>query len=208
MITKMTDMPTVNRRKTIISLTALGGMVALSAFGVLSILKAAILAAIVLLVTRCVTVVEARRSIELNVLIVIASALGISRALETTGAAGFLAQYLIGAAEGMGPIILLAAIYLITLIATEVITNNAAAALTFPIAVATAAQAGLDPKPFAIAIAIAASASFATPIGYQTNLMVYGPGGYRFRDFLKIGIPLNLLFLVVTVLVVPMVWKF
>jgi di/tricarboxylate transporter len=89
-----------------------------------------------------------------------------------------------------------------------VITNNAAAALIFPIAVATATQAGLDPKPFAIAIAIAASASFATPIGYQTNLMVYGPGGYRFRDFLKIGIPLNLLFMVVTVFVVPMVWKF
>jgi di/tricarboxylate transporter len=183
-------------------------MVALSALGVISILKAAVLAAMVLLLTRCVTVVEARRSIELNVLIVIASALGISRALEATGAAGFLAHYLIGAAEGMGPVGLLAAIYLITTVATEVITNNAAAALIFPIAVATAAQAGLDPKPFAIAIAIAASASFATPIGYQTNLMVYGPGGYRFRDFLKIGIPLNLLFLIVTVVIVPMVWKF
>ncbi len=208
MITRLTDMPTVNRKKTLISLSALGGMVALSAFGVISILKAAILAAIVLLVTRCVTVVEARRSIELNVLIVIASALGISRALETTGAAGFLANNLIQAAEGMGPVVLLTAIYLITSIATEVITNNAAAALVFPIAVATAAQAGLDPKPFVIAIAVAASASFSTPIGYQTNLMVYGPGGYRFRDFLKVGIPLNLAFLVVTVIVVPMIWKF
>jgi len=208
LITKLTDMPTVNRRKTAISLAALSGMVALSALGVISILKAAVLAAMVLLLTRCVTVVEARRSIELNVLIVIASALGISRALEATGAAGFLAHYLIGAAEGMGPVGLLAAIYLITTVATEVITNNAAAALIFPIAVATAAQAGLDPKPFAIAIAIAASASFATPIGYQTNLMVYGPGGYRFQDFLKIGIPLNLLFLIVTVVIVPMVWKF
>lgn len=208
MITRLTDMPTVNRKKTLISLSALGGMVALSAFGVISILKAAILAAIVLLVTRCVTVVEARRSIELNVLIVIASALGISRALETTGAAGFLANNLIQAAEGMGPVVLLTVIYLITSIATEVITNNAAAALVFPIAVATAAQAGLDPKPFVIAIAVAASASFSTPIGYQTNLMVYGPGGYRFRDFLKVGIPLNLAFLVVTVIVVPMIWKF
>lgn len=208
MITKMTEVPTVNRRKTFISLTSLCGMIALSAFGVISILKASILAAIVLLVTRCVTVVEARRSIELNVLIVIASALGISKALETTGAAGVLAHSLIQAAEGMGPIVLLAAIYLITSIATEVITNNAAAALIFPIAVATAAQAGLDPKPFIIVIAVAASASFATPIGYQTNLMVYGPGGYRFRDFIKIGIPLNLLFMLVTMLVVPMIWKF
>jgi len=208
MMSKVTDMPTVNRKKSIISLAALCGMVALSAFGVVSILKASILAAMVLLITRCVTVVEARRSIEINVLVVIASALGISKALETTGAAGFLAHYLIKAVEGTGPIVLLAVIYLITSIATEVITNNAAAALVFPIAVATAIQAGLDPKPFAIAIAIAASASFATPIGYQTNLMVYGPGGYRFRDFLKIGVPLNLLFMFVTVLVVPMVWTF
>jgi len=208
MISKVTDMPTVNRRKTIISLGALCGMVALSAFEVISILKAAILAAMILLVTRCVTVVEARRSIELNVLIVIASALGISRALEKTGAAGFLAEYLIRAAEGMGPIGLLAAIYLITTIFTEVITNNAAAALVFPIALAAAAQAGLDPRPFAVAIAVAASASFATPIGYQTNLMVCGPGGYRFRDFLRVGIPLNLLFLVMAITIIPLVWKF
>jgi di/tricarboxylate transporter len=208
MITKLTDLPVVNRRKTVLSLLALGGMILLSACGVVSILKAAILAAMILLVTRCVTVVEARRSIELNVLIVIASALGISKALEQTGAAGFLAGSLIRAAEGAGPLGLLAVIYLITTIATEVITNNAAAALIFPIAVATAAQAGLDPKPFVIAIAIGASASFATPIGYQTNLMVYGPGGYRFRDFFRIGIPLNLLFMAVSVFVIPLVWTF
>ena len=141
-------------------------------------------------------------------LIVIASALGISKALEQTGAAAFLAHSLIGLADGAGPLGLLAVIYLLTSVATEVITNNAAAALLFPIAVATAAQAGLDPKPFVIAIAIGASASFATPIGYQTNLMVYGPGGYRFQDFLKVGIPLNLLFMAVTVFVIPLVWTF
>ncbi len=208
MISKITDMPNVNRRKTIISVTALGGDGFIGAFGVLSILKAAILAAMVLLVSRCITVVEARRSIELNVLIVIAAALGISKALEITGAASFMAGYLIRLAEGMGPIGLLAVIFLITTVATEVITNNAAAALIFPIAVAAANQAGLDPKPFVIAIAIAASASFATPIGYQTNLMVYGPGGYKFRDFLKVGIPLNLLFMVVTLVVVPRIWSF
>ncbi len=208
MISKLTDLPAVNRRKTVISLLALGGMILLSAFGVLPIFKAAVLAAMILLITRCVTVVEARRSIELNVLIVIASALGISKALEQTGAAAFLAHSLIGLADGAGPLGLLAVIYLLTSVATEVITNNAAAALLFPIAVATAAQAGLDPKPFVIAIAIGASASFATPIGYQTNLMVYGPGGYRFQDFLKVGIPLNLLFMAVTVFVIPLVWTF
>jgi len=208
MISKMSEVVAVNRKQTVISLLTLFGMIALSAFGVMDILKAAILAAMVLLFTRCVTVVEARRSIELNVLVVIASALGISQALAKTGAAGFLAETVIQAVHGMGPIGLLAAIYLVTSLATEVITNNAAAALVFPIATAAAAQAGLDPKPFVIAIAVAASASFATPIGYQTNLMVYGPGGYRFRDFLRVGIPLNLIFMAVALLVIPLVWPF
>jgi di/tricarboxylate transporter len=208
MISKMSDVPVVNRRKTVITLLALTGMIVLAATSVMSILKAAILAAMVLLFSRCVTVVEARRSIELNVLIVIASALGISAALTKTGAASFLAEYVIKLAGGLGPLGLLAAIYLVTSLATEVITNNAAAALIFPIATASAAQAGLDPRPFVIAIAVAASASFATPIGYQTNLMVYGPGGYRFRDFLKVGVPLNLIFMAVAMTVIPLFWSF
>lgn len=208
MISKLTDIPTVNRRKSVVSLVALCGMVLLSGLGLLSVLKAAILAVIVLLVTRCITVVEARRSIELNVLIVIASALGISRALEATGAAGYLAARVIQVVDGVGPVGLLIALYCITSVATEVITNNAAAALVFPIAVSAATQAGFDPRPFVIGVAVAASASFATPIGYQTNLMVYGPGGYEFRDFLRVGLPLNLLFMVVAVTVIPRVWSF
>ncbi len=208
MISKVSDVPLVNRRKSVISLLSILLMVGLAATGVLDILEAAILAALVLLFTRTVTVVEARRSLELNVLIVIAASLGISRALEKTGAAAFIAGHLIEIVRGVGPVGLLAAVYLVTTILTEVITNNAAAALVFPIAVAAAAQAGLDPKPFAVAVAIAASASFSTPIGYQTNLMVYGPGGYRFRDFLRIGIPLNILFMVVSLVVIPLVWKF
>jgi di/tricarboxylate transporter len=208
MISRLTDLPVLNRRKTVITLVALAGMIGLAAFGVMDILKAAVLAAMILLFSRCVTVVEARRSIELNVLIVIASALGLSKALEKSGAAGFLANYVIFTVKELGPIGLLAAIYLVTSLATELITNNAAAALVFPIAMATAAQSGYDPRPFAIAIAIAASASFATPIGYQTNLMVYGPGGYRFSDFLCVGIPLNLLFMAVAMFVIPLVWTF
>lgn len=208
MISKVRDVPVANRRKTAIVLTALTGMVGLSAFGVMDILNAAILAAMILLFTRCITVVEARRSIELNVLIVIASALGISVALEKTGAASFLALQIIDAVSGFGPVGLLAAICLATTLLTELITNNAAAALVFPIAMSAAQNAGLDPKPFVIAIAISASASFATPIGYQTNLMVQGPGGYRFRDFLKVGVPLNILFMVVSILVIPLVWSF
>lgn len=208
MISKLTDVPVVNRRKTAITLVALFGMVGLAAFGIMDILNAAVLAVMVLLFSRCVTVVEARRSIELNVLIVIASALGISVALEKTGAARFLAMQIIDAVGHLGPLALLAAICIATSLLTEVITNNAAAALVFPIAMSAAQNAGLDPKPFVIAIAISASASFATPIGYQTNLMVQGPGGYRFRDFLRIGLPLNILFTVVSIIVIPMVWAF
>jgi di/tricarboxylate transporter len=208
MISRLTDMPVVNRRKTAITLLSLAGMVVLSATGVLDILIAAILAAIILIFSRCITVVEARRSIELNVLIVIATALGISAALEKTGAARFLAMQIIDAVSGFGPVGLLAAICLATTLLTELITNNAAAALVFPIAMSAAQNAGLDPRPFVVAIAISASASFATPIGYQTNLMVQGPGGYTFRDFLRVGLPLNLLFMVVSIVVIPLVWEF
>jgi di/tricarboxylate transporter len=109
---------------------------------------------------------------------------------------------------GDNPLAALVAVYLLTSFFTELITNNAAAVLLFPIALATAADLGLDPKPFVIAIMVAASASFATPLGYQTNLMVYGPGGYRFGDYLRIGLPLNLLMLLTTCLIVPRVWSF
>lgn len=208
MITKISDLPDFNRRKTFISLSTLAGMVVFAASGAMEILTAAMLAATILILTRCVTVVEARRSIELNVLIVIASALGISKALGKTGAAEFIAAHIVGSMHIFGPIGLLAAVYISTSLMTELITNNAAAALIFPIAISSSEQMGLNPMPFAIAVAIAASASFATPIGYQTNLMVYGPGGYKFTDFLKVGIPMNLTFMAISLLVIPMVWGF
>lgn len=208
LVSKISDLPRINRKKSIITFCALAGMVALSAAGLMDIFEAAILATLVLLFTRCITTVEARRSIELNVLIVIASSFGISKALEKTGAAAWLADQVIGSVEQWGVIGVLAAIYLMTTILTEVITNNAAAAVIFPIAMASAQQLHVDPKPFVIAIAISASASFATPIGYQTNMMVYGPGGYRAKDFFKVGVPLNILYMVVSILLIPLFWKF
>jgi di/tricarboxylate transporter len=102
----------------------------------------------------------------------------------------------------------LAAVYLTTMIFTELITNNAAAVLVFPIAVASAGSLGVSPMPFAMAVMMAASAGFATPIGYQTSLMVYGPGGYRFTDYLRFGVPLDLVLLLVCVVLIPMVWSF
>lgn len=184
-----------------------GGMVALATFGVLSMLKAAMLAALVMIITRCCSIRAARRAIEWEVLIVIAAAFGVGRALESTGAAGTLAQSLIDLARS-NPWVTLAIVYAVTGIFTELITNNAAAVLVFPIALAASRDLGVDFRPFAIAVMMAASASFATPIGYQTNLMVQGPGGYRFRDYLRVGLPLNILLGTITILLVPFIWPF
>jgi di/tricarboxylate transporter len=141
------------------------------------------------------------------VLLVIGAAIGIGTALRQTGLALLLAQSMI-AVVGDNPIMQLAAIYLATMALTEILTNNSAAVLMFPVALATASQAGVDPLPFMVAMTIAASCGFATPFGYQTNLMVYGPGGYRFSDFLRFGLPLNLLVAAITIALVPLVFPF
>jgi di/tricarboxylate transporter len=190
-----------------IAFTILLGMVTIVALGWLSMLKAAMLAAGLLILTRCLTWSEARKSIDWQVLLVIIAAFGIGRALDVTGAASFISENLIGLA-GDNPWLILILVYGVTSLFTELITNNAAAVLVFPIAISSAVQLGVSPMPFIIAIMVGASASFATPIGYQTNLMVYGPGGYHFSDYLRIGIPLNLLFWLMTVILAPIIWPF
>jgi len=208
MISTGTTMPALDRKKSVISIVCLTGMVILAGAGVMPIFNASILAASILLLTGTVTPTEARKSIEWNVLIVIACAFGISKAMDKTGAAALIAHGIINAVHGLGPLGLLGAVYFITSLMTEVITNNAAAALAFPIAISAASQAGVNPMPFVIAVAIGASAAFSTPFGYQTNMIVYGPGSYRFRDFIRIGLPLNFLFMVVALVVIPLVWRF
>jgi len=165
------------------------------------------LAAGLMLITGCCSVNTARKSVDWQVLLVIAASFGIGNALEITGLAKTIAENLI-ALGGGNPWVSLAIVYFVTTVFTEIITNNAAAVLVFPIALETARGLGVDIMPFAIAIMLAASASFATPIGYQTNLMVYGPGGYRFSDYLRIGLPLNIVYGVTTVLLAPLVWGF
>ncbi|MEE8555167.1 MAG: SLC13 family permease [bacterium] len=185
----------------------LAAMVATAALGWLSLLEAAMLAAGLMLITRCVTGTVARRSVDWQVLIVIAAALGIGRAVDATGLAQMVASALIGAA-GPHPWLVLAVVCGLTMLFTELITNIAAAVLVFPIAFAAAGDLGVSFMPFAITIMIGASASFATHLGYQTNLMVYGPGGYRYSDYLRAGLPLNLLVGTTTVLIAPLVWPF
>jgi len=188
-----------------IAWSILAGMVFLATTGILSMFQASFVAAGAMLLTRCTLTATARAGVDWQVLIVIAAALGIGNAMQVTGAAEIVAGGFIGFA-GNQPYLALAATYLITWMLTELITNNAAAVLIFPIAVSAAASLGVDFMPFVMTIIFAASASFSTPIGYQTNLMVYGPGGYHFSDFLKVGLPLNLIAGTITVLLVPVVW--
>ena len=143
-----------------------------------------------------------------DILITIACALAISKAMENSGVADLLASYIIGLSHSHGPYVLLAAMFIITNIFTELITNNAAAALSFPLALSISQQLGVSPMPFFVVICMAASASFSTPIGYQTNLIVQGIGNYKFTDFVRIGLPLNIITFLISVFVIPQIWSF
>jgi di/tricarboxylate transporter len=170
-------------------------------------LKASLLAAGLMIITRCTSGREARRSVDWQVLIVIAASFGLGTALQNTGAAESIAISLIELAGGNAGISL-AFMFAATALLSAVATNNAAAVIMFPIALTTANSLGVSLMPFVLTLMVAASASFATPIGYQTNLMVYGIGGYRFLDYLRIGIPLTLLVGLTTIIVVPLFWHF
>jgi di/tricarboxylate transporter len=202
--------------RAVTALAILGGMVVLATsfehvpFFVergFTMLHAALLAAGLMLITRCCSVEHVRRTIDWQVLIVISATLGIGTALSTTGLAAALADGMVALA-GPEPMAQLAMIYIVTMLLTELLSNTTAVVLAYPIALANAAQLGVDHMPFVVALAIAGSCGFATPIGYQTNLMVYGPGGYRFVDFLRFGAPLNLVVAAVTLLVTPRVFPF
>lgn len=178
-----------------------------AALGRITMLKGALLAAAAMILLRCCTLTEARRAVDWQLLVTIGAALGVGQALEKTGAASVIAGSLIDLAGG-NPWLSLLFVHVITSVLTEMVTNNAAAALMFPFALATAGSLGVNPIPFVVSIMMAASASFATPLGYQTNLMVYGPGNYRFSDYLRAGIPMNILNTVVTVTLAPRIWPF
>jgi di/tricarboxylate transporter len=190
-----------------LALTILAAMVVVAGFEWLDMLTAALVAGLLMILARCCTTAEARQSIDWSVLLVIGASLGIGQALDTSGAAQIVAGKLINMASGH-PWMVLTMVYLVTMIFTELITNNAAAVLVFPIALAAARSLEVSFMPFAITIMIAASGGFATPIGYQTNLMVYGPGGYRFSDYVRIGVPLDLVFMAVTVSITPLIYPF
>ncbi|MEE8169461.1 MAG: SLC13 family permease [Phycisphaerae bacterium] len=166
----------------------------------------AILAAGLMVVSRCISASQARRTIEWNVLIVIASAIGLGQAMINSGAAHVIAERLIDGLFGGGAVTLLLGIFLLTWLVAATVNHAAAAAIMFPIAVQSAIAAGVDPRAFVITLTVAASSGFILPTGYQTHMMVFGPGGYRVRDFVKAGLPMVLIWLVLAILVIPRVW--
>lgn len=189
----------------------IAAVVALSAFEVVGIHVASIIGCAFLFITKCLTPKEGYDSIEWSILIIIWGMLGLGQAMEVSGAAQLVVDMIMSASsaivpEAMKAMVLLALFFLITTVMTEFLSNNAAAVLMFPLALRISESLGVDSRPFMIVICIAASAAFATPIGYQTNTYVYGIGNYKFSDFCKIGIPLNLLYFIGSMIIIPMIW--
>jgi len=178
----------------------------LAAFGVMPIEGLAIIGAAAVLATRCLDVEDAYKAVDWKILSLIFGMLAISVAMNKVGLVELIVSGVVDLTPWAGPLFMLGFIYLFTSVLTEILSNNAVAVLVTPIAIGLAQQFGIDPRAFVVAVMFAASASFATPIGYQTNTFVYNAGGYRFADFLKVGIPLNLLLWVVATLVIPLFW--
>jgi len=207
LVSALNDSTPPDFRKAPTALGILALMVLASSTGLLPIIEAAFLAAGGMILSGCMTAGRARRSVDLPVLVVIAASFALGNAMTVTGAADWIVSGLLGLGD-LSPWQVLILVYFLTVMFTELITNNAAAVLMFPIAMAVAEQLGVSILPFAVAVMFAASASFITPLGYQTNLMVYGPGRYKFTDYVKIGVPLSLIAGAVALTLIPLVWGF
>jgi di/tricarboxylate transporter len=196
------------RTKAPIAIATIFGVMGLAALNVMPIAGLAVIGAVVVMMTRCVDPEEAFDAIDWRILFLIFGMLGLSMGMEETGTARLIVETVVGAVGGIGPIAILAAVYVLTSALTEMVSNNAVAVVIGPIVIALAIELGYDPRPFIMAVMFAASASFATPIGYQTNTFVYSAGGYKFVDFIKVGLPLNIIFAVIAVLIIPIFFPF
>jgi di/tricarboxylate transporter len=196
----------VQRGRAPLAIAILAAVVALAAFDAAPLQLLAVLAVGALMVTKCLLPKEVVAALDARVLLLISAAIPLGLALEKTGAAARAAESIVGALGTFGPAAVLSGFYLCTMILTEMISNNAAAVLMSPLALAAAAALGADPRPFLIAVTFGASACFSTPIGYQTNLIVMGPGGYTFGDYLRFGLPLNLLLWLTASILIPSFW--
>lgn len=198
----------VLRAKAPLAFAIFGALLAAASFGLADIMVCALAAVFAMIVTGCLQMRDAYRTIQGNVLMLIVGTIALGAAMEKTGASRYYADAFLSLFAGSGPGPILGAMLLLTSVSTQLLSNNATAVLILPIAISTALSLNVDPRPFIIAVCFGASACYATPIGYQTNLLVYGPGGYRFSDYLKLGIPLNLMVLGLGTLLIPVIWPF
>lgn len=198
----------VHKRKALWSVVNFICMIGTAALGLADIMTCALIAAFLMIITGCLQMRDAYKALQGDVLLLIAGTIALGLAMQKSGASQLYAEGFLSLFSGFSPMIILGGIILLTSISTQILSNNATAVLLLPIAISTALSIGVDPKPFIIGVCIGASACFATPVGYQTNLMVYGPGGYSFRDYLRLGIPLNVFVVVAGMILIPLIWPF
>ena len=208
LVVSRAGIPRFDWRKASKAVAIVIAVVVVAATGLLPIVAAAATGALMMVLSGCVSTEEAYGAIEWNVLFLLAGMLSLGAAMEKTGASTMLADGMIDSVGGLGPLALLAAFFGATMLLTEVMSNNATVALLLPIAITTAQAIDVDPRAFMFAVVFAASSSFMTPVGYQTNTMIYGPGQYRFKDFARVGAPLNLIFWALGTLLIPWFWPF
>jgi di/tricarboxylate transporter len=201
-------LPEFRKQKVVPAVVIVFAVVATATLNIFPIVVSAVIGATFLVLTGCITLDEAYKAIEWKVIFLLAGVLTLGIALEKTGAALLISSAITGTFGKWGFVAMVSAFYLLTSLLTEMMSNNATAALLAPIAIATAETLGVSPRPFLMAVTFAASASFMTPVGYQTNTLIYGPGQYKFADFLRVGVPLNLIFWAVSSLLIPVFWPF
>jgi di/tricarboxylate transporter len=202
------EMPVFRKRRMLAAIMIVSGVVAAAATGVVPIISGAIIGCCLMILSGCLTLDEAYAAISWQVIFLLAGVLTLGNALESSGAARLLAGYLVETVGALGPFALVSAFYLVTSLLTEMMSNNATAALLAPIAITAAEAMGVDSRPLLMAITFAASASFMTPVGYQTNTLIYGPGQFRYADFLRVGTPLNIIFWILATIFIPQFWPF
>lgn len=207
-ITSEMETTEFRRGKAAFAVAVVAGVVVSATLGLAPIVVTALLGAIALILLGCISIEEAYEAIEWKIIFLLAGVLSLGVALDESGAAGLISVNMLKYIGVLGPIALVSAFYILTSVLTETMSNNATAALLAPIAIATAKTLGVDATPFLMAITFAASASFMTPIGYQTNTMIYGPGQYKFFDFVKVGTPLNIILWIAATIFIPIFWSF
>jgi di/tricarboxylate transporter len=198
----------IHKRKARWAILIFTGLITAATSGLAEIMVCAVTGVFLMVLTGCLNLKDAYRAIRGDVLLLIIGTIALGAAMEKTGATRFYAECFLNPFKTTSPGVVLAGIIVLTSISTQLLSNNATAVLILPIAIATALKLGVNPKPFIVAVCFGASACFASPIGYQTNLLVYGPGNYRFSDYLKLGIPLNILVIVMGSLLIPLFWAF